>query len=187
FWTALLKDHLALFVAGHRPTHLVELSSRGQALLDLYAASLHQGAPRGGVPASLVTPLSPSMAEAFRTMALTLPTEGQPAAGAAVAGRWVGSMEQDDAGTLPVEIRLAVEKSHLRGTLAMVAQPAGVRLETSLDSPSYSKGAVSFRMTLRGRPLIFKGTFRDETLSGTLATTARPDHPVGFITVRYAD
>jgi polysaccharide chain length determinant protein (PEP-CTERM system associated) len=187
FWTALLKDHLALFVAGHRPTHLVELSSRGQAMLDLYGASLQQGRPRGGVPASVVTSLSSSLAEAFRTMALTLPTAGQPIAGAAVAGRWVGSMEQDDAGTLPVEIRLAVDRNRLRGTLAMVAQPRGVRLETSLDSPSYSKGAVSFRMTLRGRPLVFKGTFRDETMSGTLASASRPDHPVGFITVRYAN
>jgi hypothetical protein len=187
FWTALLKDHLALFVAGHRPTHVVEFSNRGQALLDLYAASLHQGGPRGGIPASLVTPLSSSLAEAFRTLAFSLPAEGQSIAGAAVVGRWMGSMEQEDVGTLPVEIRLAVEKGRLRGTLAMVAQPGGVRLETPLDSPTYSKGAVSFQVTLRGRPLIFKGTFHDETLSGTLANTAKPDHPVGFITVRYTD
>ena len=68
YWAALLQDYVALFVRGERPTRLLQLSSRGKTLLDIYGETLRRAGRGSGVPLSIVNPLTSSLAKSLRDM-----------------------------------------------------------------------------------------------------------------------
>jgi hypothetical protein len=69
------------------------LSSRGQLLADIHAAAWRPRAAQG-VPTGL-SRLRPQLSAGLREMALLLAPPGQ-SNGAAVVGRWRGTMEEGD-------------------------------------------------------------------------------------------
>jgi hypothetical protein len=185
YWTALLQDHLALFVQGERATRVLELSPRGQVLTDLYAEALRRTGPRSGVPAVLVTPLGQSLAEGMRSMALSLPADDQPTVGAAVLGRWQGTMEEGETGALPIAVRFALKGGRLNGTLSMTSRTPGIQLDSQLQDLAYRRGSVTFKMTMASKILVFEGVVQDESMSGPIHEGAQGREPVGFFSLRY--
>jgi polysaccharide chain length determinant protein (PEP-CTERM system associated) len=185
YWTALLQDHLALFVQGERPTRVLALSARGQVLTDLYAEALRRTGPRSGVPAALVTPLVPSLAEGLRNMALGLPADDQPTVAAAVIGRWQGTMEEGETGRLPIVVRFALKGTRLNGVLGMTSRTPGIQLDTLLQDLVYSRGSVSFKMGVGKKVLHFQGTVQDDSISGPVYGGAQGRDPVGFFSLHY--
>ena len=73
FWAALLQDTFTLLEKGGRPDRVLELSPRGKVLMDLYSESERKIGAGNGVPTSLVSPPTWSVAKAVREMALALP------------------------------------------------------------------------------------------------------------------
>jgi hypothetical protein len=185
FWTALLQDHLALFALRTRPTRVLEISARGSVLSDLYSAAVRRAGVKAGVPSSLVNPLSSSLAKGLRDLALLVPPEGQPAVGAAVVGRWEGTMEERDAGAKPLKLRLFLAGGQrLAGTVTMGAGP--LTLEASLKDLEYSRGSLRFILPVGAAPLHFQGTVRDETFDGLIQAAPPARDARGFFSLRYA-
>jgi polysaccharide chain length determinant protein (PEP-CTERM system associated) len=185
YWTALLQDHLALFVQRERPTRVLELSTQGHALADLYREASRRAGPGAGVPATLVAPLLPSLAESVRTTALALPADDRPTVAAAVVGRWQGTMEEGDAGPLRIEVRLGLDGGRLQGSLSRTTGTTGIALETRLKDVQYGQGAIRFTAATGGQPLTFEGEVKDEAMTGSIYATAVRRETVGFFTLRY--
>jgi len=185
YWTALLQDYLALFVQHQRPTNVLGLTSRGQLLADIHAAALKAaGGPRG-VPTELLSRLRPQLAAGLREMALLLAPPGQSNPGAAVVGRWRGTMEEGDRGVLPVEVRLYFEGTRLAGSLTR-RSPRGVEGETRLRSVDYEGGALAFAIPVGASVLHFHGTVRDDSIAG-LIRGGESQQALGFFTLSFVE
>ena len=184
FWTALLQDHLSLFALRTRPTRVLEVSARGQVLSDLYAAAVRRAGVKAGVPASLLSPLSPNLAKGLRDLALLVPPEGQPAVGAAVVGRWEGTMEERDVGARPLKLRLFMAGPRLAGIVTMGA--GKLTVEAPLRDLQYADGSLRFTLPVGAAPLHFQGTVRDETLDGLIQAGPTTRDARGFFSLRYS-
>jgi hypothetical protein len=184
FWTALLQDQLSLFVQHQRPTHVLELSARGQVLADLYAQSRASGGDgRPGVPTELVSRLRTPLGGALREMALLVPQPGESNPGASVVGRWLGSLEEGDRGAQPIQVRLFFEGRRLAGSLTRRAR--GVSGEVRLRNLAYEGGTLRFSLPAGSGSLAFRGTVREGSLAGLIS--GAEGREVGFFTLRFAE
>jgi hypothetical protein len=174
YWTALLQDYLALFVQHRRPTRVLELSPRGQLLVNLDAEAVKATRGRRGVPTQVFARMHASLAAGLRDMALLLPPPGGSNPGAVVVGRWHGTMEEGDKGAQPIGVRLFYEGRKLSGSLTR-SSPRGVAAETRLRDVIYEGGTLAFALPAGSTSLHFNR-------GGPQARQA-----LGFFRLSYAD
>jgi hypothetical protein len=180
-WTALLQDHLTLFVERQRPLRLVELSPRGKVLLDLFSQAERRSGTGAGVSMNLVRPLAPSLARSFREMALILPT-GPGSAAAAVAGRWEGTMEETGAAPRRISVSLRLEGTGLAGSLT--TRSRAVAMDVPLKELAYEKGQLSFVLESGMAAHRWSGTVAGAAFNGTIRDGTKD---VGRFSLRYAE
>lgn len=183
YWTALLQDYTALFAQKQRPFRVLELSPRGQALLELYAAAERRAGVGAGVPTSVVENLAPSQVRAIAEMALLVPGETQFAGGAAVAGRWDGTLEETGHATRAIQVRIRATAGALSGTLSTRA--GAVSGELPLQEPAYKEGALRFVVKLGAAPLHFAGKLDGRSVSGEVQSAG--GKPVGRFSLRWVE
>jgi len=185
FWTAMLRDHLTLFIERQRPHHVLEMSPRGKVLLDIYAAAVRQVGAGNGVPPGMVCPLPASHAKALRDMALLLPAPGQATAAAAVTGSWEGTMEERGTGTRTIRVRLRTEGGRLLGSFA--TRSGSLTMDVPLKSVSYDRGVLTFVVATSGGTRRFKGAVQGASLDGTVHEDGRGGDALGRFTLRYVE
>jgi hypothetical protein len=183
YWAALLQDAFVLFSKGERPSRVVELSPRGKVLMDLFSEAERRLGRGKGVPASLVSPPTWSVAKAFREMALVLPTRGGAVAAAAVAGRWRGTMQESGSPTRPLSLDLRLEGAGLVGT--MTTNIGGIAMNTPLRDVSYANGVLSFTLAGGTSPRRVQGRVNGAQLEGTIQ--AAGGAPAGRVSLRYLE
>ena len=184
YWAALLQDYVALFGQGQRPSRTAELTPRGKVLVDVYAEAQRRGAA-GGVPVATITGLPPSALKSIREMALALPGPGaQTTPGAAVAGRWEGTMADADA-ERHIEVELQADGPRLAGSLTTKAGELDVR--TPLQQVTYEKGQLRFVTAAGGAPRHFRATLEGGTLAGSIYKDATAKDAVGRFSLRYVE
>ena len=164
-WTALLQDYFGLFVLRQRPLKVLGLSPRGRVLTDVYAEALRTAGAGNGVPTRVVIPPSSTLAKGLRELALLLPAEGAPRAGAALEGLWEGTMAEG-ATTRGIKVRLRYDGSRLAGTLS--ARSGGVEMNTPLKNVSFDKGDLRFSVDISGAAHLFRGTVEGEAITGSI-------------------
>jgi len=169
YWAALLQDYVALFVRGERPTRLLQLSSRGKTLLDIYGETLRRAGRGSGVPLSIVNPLTSSLAKSLRDMALIVPADGQAVAAAAMEGHWEGTMD-DGGGEKDILVRLSLQGGRLVGGLTTRA--GGLGIEVPLRDVSFDRGTLRFVLVAGNVPRHFEGTVQDDAITGTVRLEA---------------
>jgi hypothetical protein len=182
YWVALLQDNLAVFALKQRPYRVIEVSVRGRALLDLYTESTRRSAA-GGVPFGAVSPLPAALGRAFREMALLLPTEGSGRPGAAVEGRWTGSMSEGDRGESALGVRLRMEGGRLQGSATIRAGSASGDL--LLRDASFEKGVLRFVLSKGGTPKHFLGTLAGDSITGTIHAGEGSLEAVGRFSLKF--
>ena len=185
FWMALLQDQLSLFIRHERPVHVLELSPRGKALLEIYAEALRRAGPGGGVPIGVVSPLGASLASNLRDMALLLPAEGQAVSAAAMEGRWTGTMEESGVGEKGIQVRLRTEGKKLMGGLT--TRSGGLGVELPLKDVSYDKGMLRFVLFVGDSPRHFRGAVQGDTVEGTIHLGENTKDAVGRFRLKYVD
>lgn len=186
-WLALLQDQFALFVSHERPIHTVELTPRGKVFLDIYAEALRRAGPGAGVPEGIVSPLGAGLAKSLREVALSIPVEGQAAASASVVGTWMGTMEENGAGSKGITLRLSADGAKLSGGLTTRSGSLGA--EVPLKDVVYDRGSSSLRFVLvvGGSPQYFSGTLQGDTITGTIRASAAAKDATGQFSVKYVD
>jgi hypothetical protein len=185
YWVALLQDYFALFVAHQRPTHVVELSARGRALLDLYSEAVRRSGAGNGVPASLVAAPGAMLAKGLRDMAFLLPAGATVArAGSAVEGLWIGTIRDGDV-TRPIQMRIQTEGARLAGT--MTVSKGGLAIREPLSNMSYENGQLRLSVRVGGEERHFNGTLRGDQLAGSIHARSASGEKVGDFTLRFTD
>ena len=169
YWNALLQDYFALFTAYRRPSAVAELSPRGRVLIDLFADAQRHAAA-GGVPRSLLLPLTPNLERDLRELALLLPTGAAKATllGAAIEGTWSGSTEETGVGTREIQLTLGREGAKLGGSLT--TRSRALAMGIPLTNVVYDKGTLRFTALIGGAPREFVGTLQGATLNGSVQT-----------------
>jgi hypothetical protein len=166
YWQALIEDYLGLFVTRERPYRTLELGARSRALLDIFAQAERRAGEGAGVPVSLVDNLSPAARRDLAELAFALPAEGSGGSGAAVLGRWDGSVELAGRAPQNVQLRIRSAGRTLQGTLT--TRSGAVTGELALDALQYQDGTLRFAVSLGGSRLQFNGRLDGRTLSGTV-------------------
>jgi hypothetical protein len=172
YWAALLQDYVTLFAQKQRPIRVVELQPRGQALLELYAAAERRAGIGSGVPPVMLESLAPSQLRALAELALNVPAESQAASGAAVAGRWDGTLEETGQAPRAIQVRLRAASGGLAGTLT--ASAGKISGELPLQNASYAGGTLRFVVKMGATPLHFDGKVDGRTVSGEVSADAKP-------------
>lgn len=185
YWTALLQDYLALFVRRERPTRVVQLSARGQVLMDIYSEARRRSGPHAGVPTSLLSALDPDRARRLREMALLIASGEPPNTAAAVAGRWDGTIEETEKGRRLVQVRLYVEGKRLGGSMTLTS--GKVTVNTPLRDVAYERGAVSFVLEVGTAPLRFSANVGEDSMAGLIRKARGDNEAVGFFSLRYVE
>lgn len=183
-WAALLQDYLTLFVQRQRPTRVVEVSPRGRVLLELHAEGERRLGRGSGVPAGSLSPPAPTLAAALRELALALPTRGQSVPGAALVGRWDGTMEEAGIGIRSIRLRLRLDGTKLAGSISLSQRPGQVSMDLALKAVSYEKGALTFELA-SGPTRRFRGTAAGSTFTGTITDQAQKE--IGRFTMQYVE
>jgi hypothetical protein len=177
-----MNDYVTLFVEHGRPTRVVEVSPQGKVLLELHAEGERRMGKGGGVPAGLLMPPNPLLALSLRQAALTIPSRGQSLPGAALVGRWTGTMEESEGGRRAFQLRLRLDGTHLAGSFS--TSSGKVSMDVPLKAVSYEKGVLSFDVA--GGPLKrFRGNVNGSAVSGTIADASQK--PTGTFTLQYVD
>jgi FHA domain/IPT/TIG domain len=182
FWVALLQDQLSLFVTRERPFRVVEITTRGRALMQIYSEALRRAGAGGGVPVGVVSPLPSTLARDLQEMALVLPTDGQSSPAAALEGRWVGTMWDEGRGDKAIAIRLYLDGSRLQGTLTTSAGKVGA--DIPLEDLAYDKGQLRFILAVGGLRRQFRGDVQGATMTGEVAPAG--SGAKGRFTLKYA-
>jgi hypothetical protein len=182
FWVALLQDTFTLLEKGSRPDRVLELSPRGKALMDLYSESERKIGAGSGVPTSLVSPPTWSLAKAVREMALALPRGGAVAA-ATVVGSWSGTLEESGAPRRAVRLQLRLDGNRLIGN--MTTNAGGLDMNASLTDVKFSGGVLSFTLAGGQAPRRFQGRVNGTQIDGTIQAGAGT--PAGRISLRYLE
>jgi len=182
YWAALLQDELALFAKRQRPAALIELSPRAKIFNDLYAEAARRVGRGGGVPLAVVSPLTPTLARGFHDLAFLLPTEAARP-GAAVEGRWSGTMVEGEAGQRNVDLKLRSQSGGLGGT--MTATSGKLAMEIPLKEASYEKGTLRFVLVVGGAPKHFVGNVEGDAISGTIHASADAKEAIGRFSLKY--
>ncbi len=183
FWAALLQDQLALFVTRDRPFRVVEITTRGRALMQIYSEALRRAGTGGGVPVGVVNPLPSNLGRDLQDMALILPTEGTSTAAAAMEGRWIGTMWEEGQGDKRVAIRLELEGSRLTGSLTTRAGKVGA--DIPLENVSFDRGQLRFSVAIGGVTRQFQGQVQGGTVTGEIA--AQGAGSKGRFTLKYSE
>ncbi|HET9315957.1 MAG TPA: FHA domain-containing protein [Vicinamibacteria bacterium] len=183
YWAALLQDAFVLFGKGERPSRVVELSPRGKVLMDIFSESERKIGSGRGVPVSLTSPPTWTVAKAFREMALVLPTRGGAIASASVAGRWQGTMQEAGSPTRPLSLDLRLEGSTLVGTMS--TRMGGVAMNTPLRDITYANGLLSFTLAGGQAPRKVQGRVNGTQLEGTIQGAGGA--PAGRVSLRYLE
>jgi hypothetical protein len=179
-WGALVEDHLRLFVQRQRPMKVLELAPRGRALTELYAEASRRGSFSGVAPGLVAG--SAGLPRAYREMALSVPGEAR-AAGTAVEGRWLGSVE-DESGRRAVTVVLRMDAGgRLGGTITMGS--GKVAMGVPLKEASYDKGTLRLVVASGGAPRHFVGVLEGDTVTGTIHASPDAKEAVGRFTLRY--
>jgi hypothetical protein len=181
YWAALLQDYVALFVQKQRPLRVLELSPRGQALLELYAAAERRAGVGSGVPTSVVENLVPSQARALAEMALSVPVESQAVSGAAVAGRWEGTLEEIGQPTRAIQVRIRAAAS-LSGSLTR--RSGGISGEVPLQDAAYKDGVLRFVVKMGTVPMHFQGKVEGRSIAGEVQADGKPR---GSFSIRWVE
>jgi hypothetical protein len=181
-WAALLGDYLTLFVLKQRPTRVAEVSSRGKVLLELHAQGERRLGRGEGVPAGLLMPPAPAMAAAMRDLALDVATRGHSVPGAALVGRWTGTMEDVDGGPRAIQVTLRLEGTRLAGSISTRA--GKLSMDVPLKAVTYDKGTLSFEVG-GGAARRFRGSASGSTLSGSIFDEAQKQ--TGQFTLQYVE
>ena len=185
YWVALLQDYFTLFVAHQRPTHVVELSARGRALLDLYSEAVRRSGAGNGVPNSLIAAPGAMLAKNLRDMALLLPVGATAArAGSAVEGLWVGTVRDGDV-SRPIQMRIQAEGAGLAGT--MILSKGGLAIREPLSNVSYENGQLHLTVRVGGETRHFSGTLQGDQLTGSIHARSASGEKVGAFTLRFTD
>jgi len=182
FWVALLQDTFTLLEKGSRPDRVLELSPRGKALMDLYSESERKIGAGKGVPTSLVSPPTWSLAKAVREMALALPRGGAVAA-ATVVGSWSGTLEESGAPRRTVRLQLRLDGNRLIGN--MTTNAGGLDMNASLTDVKFAGGVLSFTLAGGQAPRRFQGRVNGTQIDGTIQAGAGT--PTGRISLRYLE
>lgn len=182
-WTALLQDYVALFPQKQRPYRVLELSPRGQALLELYASAERRAGVGAGVPPALVQNLAPAQARALAETALFVPAEAQSASGAAVAGRWDGTLEETGQAARPIQVRIRAVPLGLSGTLTTRA--GAISGELPLQNASYAGGTLRFAVKMGAAPLHFEGKLDGRSMTGQVQSA--DGKPKGRFALRWVE
>ena len=185
FWAALLQDQLALFAMRERPIRLIQMTSRGRALTEIYSEAVRRSGPGAGVSWSIVSPLSSARAKDLRDLALLPPSEGQSGAGAAVEGAWEGSMEESGVGSRRLQLRFRLKGSQLAGTIT--TRSGKITAEVPLSDVSFQGGVLTFTLTSGAAPRYFRGTMQGSTVSGTLHAQPGSKEPIGQFSLTFVE
>ena len=181
-WAALLQDYVTLFQQHQRPTRMVEVTPRGRVLLDLQSEGERRTGAGGGVPAGFLSPPASTLAAALRELALAVPGRGQAIAGAALVGRWTGTMEETGIALRPLKLTLRLDGTKLAGAVSSTA--GQVTMEIPIQAVSYEKGLLSFDVA--GGPLRhFRGTPSGSTIAGSIFDKANKE--IGRFSLKYGD
>jgi len=181
-WAALLQDYVTLFQQRTRPTRMVEVTPRGRVLLDLYAEGERRSGSGSGVPAGFLSPPSPTLAASLRELALAVPARGQVVPGAALVGRWTGTMDETGIGSRFFQILVRLDGTKLAG--AVSTRSGQLTMDVPMKAVTYEKGVLSFDVA--GGPLRhYRGTLSGSTLSGTILDQAQKD--VGSFSLKYVE
>jgi hypothetical protein len=182
FWVALLQDTFTLLEKGGRPDKVLELSPRGKALMDLYSESERKIGAGKGVPTSLVSPPTWTLAKEVREMALALPRGGAVAA-ATVVGNWSGTLEEAGAPRRAVRLQLRLDGSRLVGD--MTTNAGRLDMNAALSDVRFAGGVLSFTLAGGQTPRRFQGRVNGTQLEGTIQAGAGA--PSGRINLRYLE
>jgi hypothetical protein len=183
-WTSLVQDQLDLFVRRQRPARLVQVTSRGRAMMQLYSEALRRAGVGGGVPLSVVSPMNASLARDLRDMALLAPAEGEASAAAVMQGRWHGTMWEEGSGEKTIVVRLHAAGSRLTGSLT--ATSGGVSGDLPVQDASFDKGVLRFAVIVRGARVQFEGRVDGEKVTGSI-TRPGASGAVGRFTLTIAE
>ena len=185
YWGALLQDYFTLFLAHQRPTHVVELSARGRALLDLYTEAVRRSGTGNGVPYSLAAAPGANLAKNLREMALLLPSGTTAArASTAVEGLWVGTLRDGDV-TRSVQVQIQSEAGRLGGT--MTVSKGGLSMREPLSQVGYERGVLSFTVHVGGEERYFSGALQGDQLTGSVHARSGSGATVGEFSLRFTD
>jgi hypothetical protein len=161
---------------------VLELSPRGKALMDLYSESERKIGAGSGVPTSLVSPPTRSLAKAVREMALALPRGGAVAA-ATVVGSWSGTLEESGSPRRAVRLQLRLDGNRLIGN--MTTNAGGLDMNASLTDVKFAGGVLSFTLAGGQAPRRFQGRVNGTQIDGTIQAGAGT--PTGRISLRYLE
>jgi hypothetical protein len=182
-WAALLRDSLSLFAYRERPLEMLELAPKARAFAEIYAETLRTSGPGASVPIRLVLPQPPTLARSFREMTMSPPSDAGARSGAAVEGRWVGTMESD--GSRQLQLRLRLEGSRLAG--AVTSEAGKLTMNTPVRDAVYEKGRLRFVVDLYGSPRLFSGTVTADTIEGTIERAGGDKARLGTFALRYVE
>lgn len=169
-WAALLHDELSLFGQKQRPNRVLEITPRGRALVDLFAAAERRA---GNLAPAVVDAYLTSNAQALAEMALMVPAEGETTTGAAIAGRWEGRIEETGVAPRKVLVFLRQHGSGLEGSLSM--RSGSISGEIPLTDASYAGGMLRFRAAIGATPWQFSGKLEGKAVTGTIAGAGGKD------------
>jgi hypothetical protein len=183
YWAALLQDVFVLFGKGERPGRVLELSPRGKVLMDLFSEAERRLGTGNGVPTSLISPPTWTVAKAFREMALVLPTRGGAVAAAAVVGRWQGTLQETGEPSRALSLDLRLQGSTLVGT--MTTNAGGIDLNSPLRDVTYANGVLSFTLLGGQTPRRVQGRVNGAQLEGTIQAAGGTS--AGRVSLRYLE
>jgi hypothetical protein len=163
-WAALLHDELSLFGQKQRPNRVLEITPRGRAIVDLFAAAERRA---GNLAPAMVDAYLTSNAQALAEMALMVPSEGETTTGAAIAGRWEGRIEETGMAPRKVLVFLRQQGGGLEGSISM--RSGSISGEVPLTDASYAGGTLRFRAEFGATPWQFTGKLEGKLVSGTVA------------------
>lgn len=184
YWTALVSDHLSLFVARRRPHRVLELSPKGKALRQVFAEATKRAGPGGGVPVSVLRAMPQGLAQALGELAFELPDPRHPAA-AAAEGLWEGTMEEPGGVSRLVQVRLRIQAGKLVGSLS--TRQGAATIEIPLGDVEFEKDRVGFTLSAGGPPKRFAGTMQGDVISGTVVAGRGAGQPEGRFSLRYVE
>jgi uncharacterized protein (TIGR03437 family) len=167
YWAALVEDYLALFGQRQRPYRTLELNPRGRALLDLFAESERRMGEAPGVPTAAIDGLSSAQRAALAELATSVPGDSHEGGGAAVAGRWEGSLDVAGQGARKIQVRLRTAGAGLEGQFT--TSWGGVSVDMPVQAARYERGALSFSVALGGALHTFSGAVEGRTISGSVS------------------